>query len=356
MTAPKILIVDDQRDIVRLIHSTLDTLGHQLNIHEAPSGEEATLEASRGAIDLLITDYRLPGITGVELMEKIRARCPDVKTILITGMTDRKARDEMLRAGAKAIFDKPIPLGDFLDAVERCLGLRRTILPPEDDTASPAQKKTLANLLASYRQDMKCQAIFLLSERGRVLVRAGDLHDSSMEVSLISALVGIYTTSLKIARLIEQDNAAGFHLFRGSKDDFIMVPINTVHSLLAVGKDLADREKLLETMDTLLVLQGDVKKVLKDMGVATVPLETFLAQQETSKEPAPKAEEKVSDDELASLLKKPKKIKTGELEEFWEEAAEKRGPVPLGHDKLTYEQASKLGLTPEAETHGKSKK
>ena len=64
MAAPHILIVDDQRDILRLIHATLDTLGHKLEIHEAPSGEEALLATTRHRIDLLISDYKLPGITG----------------------------------------------------------------------------------------------------------------------------------------------------------------------------------------------------------------------------------------------------------------------------------------------------
>ncbi len=131
MSAPCILLVDDQRDIVRLLHSTLQTLGHQLDLVDAPSGEEALLEASRRKVDLLVADYLLPGISGVELMRKIRARNADLKVIFISGMTERKARDEMLHAGAVAIFDKPIPLADFLDAVERSLGLVRTIFPPE---------------------------------------------------------------------------------------------------------------------------------------------------------------------------------------------------------------------------------
>ncbi len=101
-----ILLVDDQRDILRLLHSTLDTLKNDdLQIFESPSGEEALLEASRQQIDLLVADYKLPGISGIELMHKVRARHPEAKVILVSGMTDRKARDEMLNAGAVALFD-----------------------------------------------------------------------------------------------------------------------------------------------------------------------------------------------------------------------------------------------------------
>src|SRR6266540_6149399 len=106
-----VLIVDDQRDILRLLHSTLDTLKKpELKVFESPSGEEALLESTRQKIDLLITDYMLPGMSGVELMHKIRARHPEAKVIIITGITDRKVREELLNAGALAIFDKPIPI------------------------------------------------------------------------------------------------------------------------------------------------------------------------------------------------------------------------------------------------------
>src|SRR5512144_554457 len=102
-TTPCILLVDDQRDIVRLLHSTLQTLGHQLDIVDAPSGEEALLEASRRKVDLLVSDYLLPGISGVDLMHKIQVRSPELKVIFISGMTERRVRKEMVNAGAVAI-------------------------------------------------------------------------------------------------------------------------------------------------------------------------------------------------------------------------------------------------------------
>ena len=144
--APTILLVDDQRDILRLLHSTLDTLKiKELEIIEAPSGEEALLEIGRRKVDLLVCGYLLPGITGIELMHKMRVRQPDVKVILIAGTTDRKAREEILNAGAVAIFDKPVPMADFLDIVERSLGLVRTIFPTESDA------KTEVQALARFR-------------------------------------------------------------------------------------------------------------------------------------------------------------------------------------------------------------
>ena len=60
MTAKRILLVDDQRDVTRMLRASLETLGHHFTIVDVPSGEEALLEIKRGGVDLLITDVRLP--------------------------------------------------------------------------------------------------------------------------------------------------------------------------------------------------------------------------------------------------------------------------------------------------------
>jgi CheY-like chemotaxis protein len=352
--APTILLVDDQRDILRLLHSTLDTLGHDMQIVEAPSGEEALLEASRGSVDLLVADYLLPGMNGVELMHKLRVRHPQLKAILITGMnSDRAVRKDLLNAGAMAIFDKPIPLADFLDAVERALGLVRTIFPPEAaDQDLPSQSR-LSDLLANFRQDIQAQAIFLLSDRGRVLARAGDLHDSSMEVSLLSAMMAIYSAGMKVARFIRQEQVGNYHIFRGGDHDLLLIPVNTSYALMLAGNELATRERFLDTVDALIALRDEVEKALKSLGAAPESAPAPAAapsaggpqkkKRKTSELPAepPSAE-------MEALLKEAgkKKVKTEEMDEFWNQAAQKHGNAPTNPDVISYEQARQLGLAP----------
>jgi len=341
MSAPRILLVDDQRDILKLLHATLNTLAHELEILETPSGEEALLEASRSKVDLLVADYRLPGITGVELMHKIRAKYPDVRVILITGMTDRKARDEILNAGAAAVFDKPISLTDFLDAVERSLGLDRTILPEEGD-ADSGQAQTLANLLANFRQDIKAQAIYLLSDRGRVLACAGALKDSSMEASLFSALMAIYSAGLKVSRFIQQEELDNYHVFAGGDHDLLLIPVNAAYALLLAGSNLATTDNVLRTISAMLAVRDEVKKALKQMGVAPVVMEDDEEEKARYVEPVTQT----TSNEIEMLLKTKKKISTDELEAFWNEAVDKHGAIPTNPDVITYEQARQLGLTP----------
>ena len=353
MTAPCILLVDDQRDIVRLLHSTLQTLGHKLDIIDAPSGEEALLEASRRKIDLLVADYLLPGMSGVELMRKIRVRNPELRVIFISGMTERKARDEMLSAGALAIFDKPIPLADFLDAVERGLGLVRTIFPPESGKEAEEHRQSLSELLSGFRQKIKADAVFLISDRARVLARAGDLYDSSMEVSLLSALMAIYAASLKVARFIRQENLENYHVFRGGDHDLLLIPVDTTHALLLAGKELAKSDRILQTVEGMLFVRGDVENVLKSLGVAPEPIvtETVVSAGETSETTSSIFEPEVSEPEPvvdvdALFASANKTSKVQDLDAFWDDAVEKTGNIPINRDVITFEEARKLGLDP----------
>ena len=352
MPTPCILLVDDQRDIVRLLHATLQTLGHQLDLVDAPSGEEALLEASRRKVDLLVADYLLPGISGVELMRKIKARNPELKTIFISGMTERKARDEMLGAGGIAIFDKPIPLADFLDAVERGLGLVRTIFPPESSKDTEQHRQTLSELLTGFRQKIKADAVFLISDRARVLARAGDLYDSSMEVSMLSALMAIYSASLKVARFIRQEHLDNYHVFRGGDYDLLLIPVDASHALLLAGKGLARPDRIIQTVEGMIFVRGDVENVLQSLGVSPAPVITESTAPEPeavelfeAKEPEPE----VDLDALFATAGKKNQVK--DIDAFWNDAVEKTGNIPTNPDVISFDQARQLGLDPgKAET------
>ena len=347
MAAPSVLLVDDQRDIVRLLHSSLKTLGHELEIIDAPSGEEALLEASLRRIDLLVADYLLPGISGVELLHKIRARNPTLKVIFITGMTERKARTEMLNAGAVAMFDKPIPLADFLDAVERSLGLVRTIFPPESNREADQHGQTLSQLLGGFRQKINADAVFLISDRGRVLARAGDLYDSSMEVSLLSALMAIFSAGLKVSRFIHQENLENYHVFRSEDHDLILIPVDASHALMLAGKDVATGQRILQTVQEMLLVRDDVENVLKSLGVAPVPLEAepaAIPEPEPLTPAPPEPEPEVDLDALFASADKNPPVK--DIDAFWNDAVEKSGNVRTNPDVISFEEAGKLGLTP----------
>jgi CheY-like chemotaxis protein len=349
MAAHRILIVEDQREVSRLLRTSLETLEHKLEIVEIPSGEEALLDSSRNRVDLLVADYRLPGISGIELMLKVRGFHPDAKIILITGLTDPKVRREVADAGADAFFIKPVPIADFLDAVERALGLVETILPAEP--IAPAdeaeeERKTLPDLLTGLRQNLEAKSVLLYDDGGRVLARAGELPDSNSEVTLTVSLMSMLSAGQKMASLVGEA-ASSWHIFNGERYDVLFTPLGTTHALLAVGEGLAESEKVLESMKLLADSRDALWQALTAIGASVALVEPSPAGKKASEEVRTEPLE-----DLEPLLKAKKKLKPQELDAFWEEAVDKT-KAPTKPDMLSYEQAKQLGLAPEVE--GKKK-
>lgn len=105
-TNQKILIVDDESGIRKALLRVLRPLGVELI--EASGGEEALLIVARQHIALIISDQRMPGMTGVELLGKIKEQSPDTVRILLTGYADINATIESINTGAvKYYFNKP---------------------------------------------------------------------------------------------------------------------------------------------------------------------------------------------------------------------------------------------------------
>jgi CheY-like chemotaxis protein len=345
--APAILLVDDQRDVLRLLHSVLDTLQHpELEIIEALSGAEALVETSRRHIDLAVIDYVLPGMTGIEVMHKARAVQPDIKVILISGTTDRNARAEMHDAGAAAVFEKPVPLADFLDAVERSLALRRTIFPDEAEGTTEPGHARFSELLANLRQDIQASAVFLINDRGLVVARAGDLRDSSNEVSLVSALTATSNAGLKVAKSNRQESLDQYSVFTGGDHDLILMPIDASFSLLLAGNALSSGGTLSDAIEAMKAVRSEVVRSLRSMGAMRDQSPTTPR---TGPGPGIKPAGAASAPEMETLLKEAgrRRLKREELDAFWDEAVAKHTNAPTSPDAIPYDEARKLGLTPD---------
>jgi CheY-like chemotaxis protein len=346
-----VLIVDDQKEVSRLLRSALETIEQGLKVSEAPSGEEAILESTRTKVDLLIADFRLPGITGVELMKKIRARNPEVKVIMITGVSEPKMLREVADSGADAFFSKPVPIADFLDAVERCLGLARTILHTTESTKAAEapvveERKGLSGLLVGLRKDLNAQAVLLLNGLGHVEAEAGQLPDPNSAVSLIASLMGMVNAAQKVASLINHTENH-LHLFSGDNIDGIVLPIGPEHALLLVGKGLADAKTLAAKTDVLFTARIEIAHALQTIGAEVVEVEEEPVQPKQRSaidEPFTRPEDLPSAfmDIFSQIGKK-----TSDADAFWNSATE-QGTTFAEPDKLTYEQASRLGLTPDS--------
>jgi len=112
-----ILIVDDERPNLTVLRNFLES-GYR--VHEAQSGREALEIAAAVELDVVIADQRMPEMSGVELLEELRLRKPDVAGIVLTGFTDPPALISAInRARVFRFLKKPWQPDDILEAVRQ---------------------------------------------------------------------------------------------------------------------------------------------------------------------------------------------------------------------------------------------
>ncbi len=123
----QVLVVDDEGAIRYSVSKTLQRVGY--NVTEAASGEEALDSMKKHHYDVVLTDIRMPGLTGVELLKRIKEQAPDAIVILMTGYASLGTAVEALRLGAHDYLIKPSSSQDIRQSVargvERARNLRR---------------------------------------------------------------------------------------------------------------------------------------------------------------------------------------------------------------------------------------
>lgn len=343
----RILIVDDHKDVIRLLRSAIESLPHKLEILEAPSAEEASLELSMRKVDLLVLDYILPGMTGLELFEKTKKRNQTAEVIFISGIKERKVRKALEETKAYAFFEKPIPLTEFLDAVERSLGLEPTVMPDEDE-----DYKTLSTLLVKYRQEMDAHVIILTDDYGEILAKAGSFSQDVPERDILEGLLGIYRAGIKVSHFLGQESPQSYHIFPAGEIDIMLMPIDNTHALIIAGERIADRQNMLPMIDASMILKSEVAHVISDILDEARPEENVELPGlsdifEEDAIPEEQIEDDISDEELEALFKQTDFSNTTDLDSFWDSAVNSQeSSEEIASDKLTYEQAKQLGLAP----------
>ena len=105
----KILIVDDEKETLKALRSTLERANQfKSQIVVVGSGEEALEEVAKQEFDLVLSDNKLPGLTGIELLTSIKETNPNTVRMLITGYADLDiAREALYKAEVNNFIEKP---------------------------------------------------------------------------------------------------------------------------------------------------------------------------------------------------------------------------------------------------------
>jgi CheY-like chemotaxis protein len=217
MTARHILIVDDEPHVVTSLSRMLEHSDRSYQVGIAHSGEEALELLEHSPVDLLITDLRLPGITGLDLIRWVKASSPQTRTILITAYGNDEVEAEARRLEAYRYVTKPFDIGDFAQTVQEALrGL--AISQPGLTILSDESFEAIVRQLDALRRDVGARCIFLADMQGQRLAEVGNTEGLDA-ATLLSLLAGGFATSGELARRFGSGQAINLNFHEGSRHE-----------------------------------------------------------------------------------------------------------------------------------------
>ncbi len=197
-----VLLVDDSRTDLTMALGLLRPL--QMKMDTAQSGEEALRMIQEKQYDLVLMDYRMPGMDGMETTQKLRQMGSEyaktLPVLALSASTEPGIREKMLRAGMNDFVPKPIEMEELYSAMRRWLPPQLLQQPPAPQTAPPGQKQAETELPAIEGIDTReglrysrTKALYLnllgdfyklvdiKAAKMEACLAAGQLHDMAIE-------------------------------------------------------------------------------------------------------------------------------------------------------------------------------
>ena len=136
-----VLIVDDDADTRRNLADILSDLGYRTSTAE--DGPAALAEIARSPFDIVLLDFKMPGMNGLEVYRALRDRRPETVAIVISAYTDVATRQDALDLGVTDVLTKPVDFRHLLAIVERASGEPLVLVIDDDNDLCIALRDVL---------------------------------------------------------------------------------------------------------------------------------------------------------------------------------------------------------------------
>lgn len=223
MSHEKILIVEDETRVAQALSRALSLPeGGEHDVETCDSGEAALEKIRLVGYDLVITDLRMSGMTGLELLEQIRFVSPSTRSILITAFGTSQV-EERARQIANAYLPKPFSMKNFVQTVSQTLIAapvpRRLIAFSEQGLRSIQERMEL------LRTDVNGLGVQLLDQSGQLLTATGQY--GAFDATAFLALLGnTMTAANETSRILHDDEAFDIHYHEGKNYEIYAAQIS----------------------------------------------------------------------------------------------------------------------------------
>src|SRR5512135_2318791 len=221
----KILVVDDSPQISKALSDLLSASGYV--VRTAPSGEGALQILESSTFDLIITDLKMTGMTGIDLAKQVLQKSPSLPVVILTGFGDMDSVINALRLGVADYLTKPFSIDEVMTVVEREIAKSkgRQAAPVE---AKPAEKpprlyifgrrdlEQIEAVLSRLRAQANAESAMLVEEAGYVIAAKGMSSGTDIE-PLSNLIASSRSTSASLASLLGEAQAFSTNYMEGQR-------------------------------------------------------------------------------------------------------------------------------------------
>lgn len=172
MDTKRILVVDDDPDMLFLVAHGIKTLGSNYQVSTAASANAALEQVNKQRFDLIVTDYMMPEMTGLDLVPQVRQISPQTQFVMITAHHDtNRIRDVVGNLNIGGFVGKPFILPELLEVIQEVAS--QTEPSPNPDEPQLLSRDKIVELLDDLRRQTGARNVLLINTAGAAVHVSG---------------------------------------------------------------------------------------------------------------------------------------------------------------------------------------
>ncbi|MGC9397747.1 MAG: response regulator [Anaerolineae bacterium] len=200
----RVLIVDDEAHVTVVLARSLSKLGPNYVIETANSGEEALEKARATHYDLVITDYQMPEMNGLDLIIALRNVTPETRLVLMTAYGNDELRGAVNSVEVSGYLDKPFTLEQIREVVQRAVSRSGA----EEDPFRKGERDIddqVHQELAALQANTGARCVMLISNNGYPIEAVGAVE--ALDLASIGVLVAAnFAAAVELSKLLGNDS------------------------------------------------------------------------------------------------------------------------------------------------------